>query len=84
MSEDSSVPQTALVDDLLMPDSGKDALFGSRGMPYIACHPTMTLRFREIGTKGQPQLSASMNPQYLNASKLPKAYELQRATTKIW
>jgi hypothetical protein len=61
-----------------MPDSGKDALIGSCGMPYIARHPTMTLRICEIGTKGQPQLSGSMNPQYLNASKLPKAYELQR------
>jgi hypothetical protein len=78
MSEDSSVPQTALVDDLPTPDSGKDALIGSRGMPYIARHPTITSRICEIGTKGQPQLSASLNPQYLNASKLPKAYELQR------
>jgi hypothetical protein len=60
------------------PDSGKDALIGSRGMPYVARHPTMTSRICEIGTKGQPQLSASLNPQYLNASKLPKAYELQR------
>jgi hypothetical protein len=77
MSEDSSVPQTALVDDLPMPDSGKDALIGSRGMPYVARHPTMMSRICEIGTKGQPQLSASLNPQYLNASKLPKAYELQ-------
>jgi hypothetical protein len=33
MSEDLSVPQTALVDDLPTPDSGKDALIGSRGMP---------------------------------------------------
>jgi hypothetical protein len=77
MSEDSSVPQTALVDDLPMPDSCKDALIGSRGMPYVTRHPTMTSRIREIGTKSQPQLSASMNLQYLNASKLPKAYELQ-------
>jgi hypothetical protein len=39
----------------------------------------MMSRIRGIGTKGQPQLSASMNPQYLNASELPKAYyELQQ------
>jgi hypothetical protein len=77
MSEDLSVPQTALVDDLPMPESGKDALIKSHGMPNVARHPTTKSRIREIGTKGQPQLSASMNPQYLNASALPNAYELQ-------
>jgi hypothetical protein len=77
-SEDSSVLQTALVNDLPTPDSGKDALIRSRCRPYVARHPTTTRRIRETGTKGQPQLSASMNPRYLNASMLPKAYELQR------
>jgi hypothetical protein len=79
ISQDSSVPQTALINDLPMPDSCKDALIAieSRGMPNIARHSTTTLRICEISTKGQPQLSASMNPHYLNASKLPKAFELQ-------
>jgi hypothetical protein len=78
-SEDLSVPQTALLNDLPMPDSGKDALMTieSCGMPIVTCHSTTMLRIHEISTKGEPQLSASMNPQCLNASDLPKAFELQ-------
>jgi hypothetical protein len=59
-----------------MPDSGKDALIAieSCGMPNITLHSTTMPRIHEIDTKGQPQLTASMNPQYLNASKLPKAF----------
>jgi hypothetical protein len=47
MSEDSSVPQTALVNDLPMPESGKDALIKPRGMPNAAHHPT-TSPYNEI------------------------------------